>query len=259
MSGTSSVTNTFQSQTGDIPLSQLDENYTDLTDYLNDPTNRNNFAVASGASTYAITLSPPATGGYTSGLEVTWQAASANTAAVALNVNGLGAVPLLYADSAAVSAIGALSVGGVYKAVYNGSAFIFQGIGNSLAATQAQQQTATATGVYISPNSQQWHPSASKAWAYWSGTATGTITALASYNIASISRGGTGTYTILFLSPMTSTAWAMSVTAQDANPRVQMSARSTTASSCVVISYEIVVGAPADAAFASFIAFGTRA
>ena len=64
------------------------------------------------------------------------------------------------------------------------------------AATQAEQETGTATNVYTSPGKQQYHVSAAKAWINFNGT--GTVAINASYNISSITDNGTGRYTINF-------------------------------------------------------------
>jgi len=121
MSGTASVTNEFQNRTPSIPLADLDENFTDLTDYLNDPTNRYNFAVAGGAAnTYSVTLSPPATG-YTVGMEISFKAANTNTGSSVVNVNGLGNKSIVTITGAAV---GAGQVQRIAKAIYDGTAFV---------------------------------------------------------------------------------------------------------------------------------------
>ena len=62
------------------------------------------------------------------------------------------------------------------------------------AATQAEQETGTATTVYVSPGRQQFHPSAAKGWVNFNGT--GTVAINASYNVTSITDNGTGDYTI---------------------------------------------------------------
>ena len=62
------------------------------------------------------------------------------------------------------------------------------------AATQAEQESASSTSVYVSPGRQQYHPSAAKFWVYFTGTSTPTIQV--SYNMTSITDNGTGYYTI---------------------------------------------------------------
>jgi len=72
-------------------------------------------------------------------------------------------------------------------------------------ATQAQQETASSTSVAVSPGRQQYHPSASKAWASFVPRGTnGTCTINASYNVASVTRSATGTYDVLFTTNMSS-------------------------------------------------------
>jgi hypothetical protein len=59
-------------------------------------------------------------------------------------------------------------------------------------ATQAQQETATATNVLVTPGRQQYHPSAAKAWIKCDNTGTISV----SYNVASIADTGTGIATV---------------------------------------------------------------
>jgi len=75
------------------------------------------------------------------------------------------------------------------------------------AATQAAQEAAVATNVYVSPGRQQYHPSAAKAWINLNGT--GTPTARASYNILSITDVASGQYTLNFINAFSSAGYAM--------------------------------------------------
>lgn len=77
--------------------------------------------------------------------------------------------------------------------VCNGAALYTVGYASTTAATQAQQEAASSTTVFVTPGRQQFHPSAAKAWACWNGT--GTLSVLASYNVTSVTDGGTGLYT----------------------------------------------------------------
>lgn len=65
----------------------------------------------------------------------------------------------------------------------------------AMVATQAEQETAAAVDKLITPGRQQFHPSACKAWVRFQG-ADGAINA--SYNVSSVTRNGTGDYTVLF-------------------------------------------------------------
>jgi hypothetical protein len=65
--------------------------------------------------------------------------------------------------------------------------------GGSTAASQAEQETGSATTVFVSPGRQHYHTSAAKAWALV--TSTGTVAVLASYNVSSVTDNGTGDLT----------------------------------------------------------------
>lgn len=61
------------------------------------------------------------------------------------------------------------------------------------AATQAEQETATATDVFVSPGRQQYHPSAAKFWIMNTVTA-GSPAVTVAYNVASITDLGVGNF-----------------------------------------------------------------
>jgi hypothetical protein len=61
------------------------------------------------------------------------------------------------------------------------------------AASQAQQEAASSTTVFVTPGRQQYHPGAVKAWGKFAG-ATGTLSA--SHNVTSVVRDSEGTYTV---------------------------------------------------------------
>lgn len=71
-------------------------------------------------------------------------------------------------------------------------------------AAQSDQETSTSTTTFVSPARQQFHPSASKAWARWDGTVTGTNAPAAGYNVTSVQRTAAGTYTVNFTVPFSS-------------------------------------------------------
>ena len=72
----------------------------------------------------------------------------------------------------------------------------FGQISNSFAATKSQQQVASSSSVFVSPATQQHHPSAVSFWCYFDGTNTGTNAPLAGYNVTSVTRTTNGTYRI---------------------------------------------------------------
>ena len=76
-------------------------------------------------------------------------------------------------------------------------------------ATQAQQETGTATDVLVTSGRQQFHPSAAKAWINFNGT--GTPAVLASYNMdgsTPITDNGTGDYTLNIGTDFSSTGYS---------------------------------------------------
>jgi hypothetical protein len=60
------------------------------------------------------------------------------------------------------------------------------------AATQAEQESASSTTVYVTPGRQQFHPSACKFWVKWPESTT----IDASYNTSSITNNGAGDWTV---------------------------------------------------------------
>lgn len=71
------------------------------------------------------------------------------------------------------------------------------GITVSAAATQAEQETGTATTVAVTPGRQQYHDSACKAWVKVGGE-DGTPDIQEGYNVSSITDNGAGDYTVNF-------------------------------------------------------------
>lgn len=81
------------------------------------------------------------------------------------------------------------------------------------AATQAQQETGSATDVYVSPGVQQYHASASKAWVHYTTITTTTI--LASYNITSLTDNGAGNTTVNIATDFSSANFSAVATSND--------------------------------------------
>ena len=73
----------------------------------------------------------------------------------------------------------------------NGEALIEDGA--AIAATQAEMETATATGdaAFVTPGRTQYHPGVAKSWVSYDYS-TGTPTVMGSYNISSLGDDGTG-------------------------------------------------------------------
>lgn len=93
--------------------------------HLADGTSHVFYGVASGTNAKTITLNPAPTS-LVEGFALSFKNTTANTGAVTLNVNGLGAKPIKKANGSDVSS-GNLMSGGIYTVRYDGSAFILQG------------------------------------------------------------------------------------------------------------------------------------
>ena len=85
--------------------------------------------------------------------------------------------------------------------------------GPSAVATQADQETATSTAVFVTPARQQYHPSAPKSWGYFTVT-SGTVALQTKYNCSSITDGGVGVFTANFVTSFSSSQIAVVVAAQ---------------------------------------------
>jgi len=128
MAGAVSGLNTFGTQAGPIPLTQLDSNISALATAVNTLQNFDNFYVDSGTTnTIVVTVNSPQIVTYGAGLLLQVKVANTNTGAVTINVNSLGAVSVLTPSGVSLSA-GALVAGGIYQFQYDGTNFQIQSI-----------------------------------------------------------------------------------------------------------------------------------
>ncbi len=131
----SSVPNTFQNATSTIPLSQLDSNFTAITNALNDLNNYSNFIADTGTAN-AIVCNFPAgitTSTIATGCEITFEAANANTGATTLlvqvnSVTILAATAVKNEDGSALTGA-EFRAGGIYTVVYDGTYWVLAGGG----------------------------------------------------------------------------------------------------------------------------------
>jgi hypothetical protein len=112
------------SATDDIAIRQT------VDDHANDATHHIRYADASGTNDKTITVSP-APASYTAGLPIAFRNVTANTGAVTLNINSLGARTVLRANGEALES-GDLAANSVYTVRFNGTNFILQGEGGGL-------------------------------------------------------------------------------------------------------------------------------
>ena len=96
---------TFQTQSGPIPLSELDTNFSQLQVALNNLNSFSNFLTDTSGAANTITVAIPGTlvASVTAGLEIQVQVANTNTlSAVQLNFNGTGNKSVINADGTAL-------------------------------------------------------------------------------------------------------------------------------------------------------------
>lgn len=77
------------------------------------------------------------------------------------------------------------------------------------AASKSDQTTGTSNSVAVTPGTQQYHNSAAKAWVNFAG-ASGSVNG--SYNVTSVTRNGTGDYTVNFTTAFANTNYCPGVT-----------------------------------------------
>lgn len=138
------ITNTFNSESGFVPASQLDTNFAQCVTALNTLQTFGNFFVDSGsANAMAITVPSPLIAAYTAGLPLQVKVAAANTGATTINVSGLGTRNVTYPNASALLS-GQLVTGGIISLMYDGTQFQYLG---SIAGTGGSGTfTGTLTG-----------------------------------------------------------------------------------------------------------------
>lgn len=125
MSKPISALTTFQNQTGPIPLSELDTNYSALWNAANDMATYSNYLVDTSGTPNLITVTP-AVGlafAYAAGMWIEVKIANTNTSTtVNINVNALGNVALKNPDGTNPS-VGQLVANGIYALQHDGTNF----------------------------------------------------------------------------------------------------------------------------------------
>lgn len=118
-----SLSYTFGTQPGPVPLSYLDSNFSTLTTSINDTLTYSNYLVDTGtANSYAVAFSGSLTTSYTAGLLIEFKVANTNTGASTLNVNSLGNKSIVNLDGSALPA-GRLVAGAIALVQYDGTNF----------------------------------------------------------------------------------------------------------------------------------------
>jgi len=144
-------TYTFAAASGSLPLSQLDSNYTQITTFLNDPSNYANYLVASGTAnqlvvTFAAGVAPTS---YITGLTLIVKISITNTTSCVIDVNSLGNKNITKLGTTALVA-GDLVANAIVVLVYDGTRFQLTSASSASAAggsnTQVQFNNSGAFG-----------------------------------------------------------------------------------------------------------------
>ena len=199
-------------------------------------------ADSSGTDAYAVTLVPAVTD-LNTGLVIRFSAGTANTGAATLAVNGLAAKAIKKKGTTNDVATGDILANQIIEVIYDGTNFqmisdvddinnltqdaspdgaadfiktwdasastykkALLGSISGVAATQADQETGTSTATYVSPGRQQYHQSASKAWASYT---VSSATILSSYNITSLTDNATGDTTVTIATDFSSANYSV--------------------------------------------------
>lgn len=117
------VPNTFATATTTIPLSQLDSNFTTVSNSINDANTYSNYAADTGvANAYVVTFSSLTTT-YAAGLRIQFKATNGNTGASTINVNGQGVKNITYANGTSLGPSTILA-GAIVDIMYDGTQFL---------------------------------------------------------------------------------------------------------------------------------------
>lgn len=121
------------------------------------------------------------------------------------------------------------------------------------AATQAEQEADSSTTTYVSPGRAEYHPSSAKAWAMFDGTTVGTHAPTVGYNITSVTRNGTGDYTITWATDFSTANYVISCTVTAYQCGI-----TTQAAGTAQLSTTISDGTSTDMAVVSVVAYGDQ-
>lgn len=147
------VANVFETQTGPIPLAQLDTNFSTAYAAVNDFATYSNYLVDSSGAANTITVTTPVntTFSYSTGVQLQVQVANTTTAAAPqINVDGLGAQTIVNAAGGALVS-GAIQAGQIVILQYDGVNFrLLTGQGSGANSFSSLTVGAPASGVALS-------------------------------------------------------------------------------------------------------------
>lgn len=135
----------------------------------------------------------------------------------------------------------------------NGTDATWEDLNFQTAATQAEMEAATSDTVPVTPLKVKNHPGVAKAWAMFNGNTAGTNAPTAGHNVATVEKTGTGQYSILFTTAL-STANYVVLPANNATGGFSyVISKATTGFSMVVVNE---AGSALDIADVAFAVFG---
>lgn len=140
------ITNTFATQSGNVPASQLDTNFSQLAAAINSLASYGNYFVDSGSvNAMVISVPSPLVAAYAAGVPLQVKVAVTNTGAVTINVNGLGAVAVTYPNLSAIAA-GQFVAGSILPLQFDGTRFQYLG---SITTTSGVSSLTAGAGIGV--------------------------------------------------------------------------------------------------------------
>ena len=247
------ISNTFATQSGNVPASQLDTNFSQLATALNSLGSFANYYVDSGSvNAIVITVPSPLVVSYAAGLPLQIKVAVTNTGATTINVNGLGAVNLVYPGSAGAMVASQLTAGGIYSVMYDGTNFQFLG---SISSTTGVTSIIAGTG--ISVNASTGNVTVTNTGSgYTTGSFTGALTGLTSSINVSVNYTINGTICTLYSASGNNGTSNSSTMTMTGLPSAVQTANSQFASTTMIDNGSFVVGTGYIASGTSTIYFG---
>lgn len=149
-----SLPHTFGTQGGNVPASELDDDYTALQTAINDVGTYANYAQDSGVvNAYIVNFAAGITFALVEGIGIQFKPANSNSGASTVNVGGTGAVAIVNQSGAVLSG-GELIAGRVVSIVYDGTNW--QVNAAIVAPTPTIQVFSSGSGTYHKPAGCTW-------------------------------------------------------------------------------------------------------
>lgn len=196
----------------------------------------------------AFTLTPtPAITAYAANQRFRIKAhAAGTTGSNTLNVSSLGVKNIKQYDATGAKVAGIIASGQLADVEYDGTDFVILDPLPSTGAVQASSSEVvneSAVAKYISPDLLKNSKRTCKAWVNFDGTLSGTITPRANVNVASVTKSGTGDYTLNFATAMTDANYAlagMAIQSGTVNTTATVSIKYLTTPTTTAVNIQVV-------------------